>query len=270
MKIENLKSEGFEAAFRGMRNPLDSWDKSDSYFGFINESIIGDLHLEEVAEAWIDEVTKDKEQNLGVLQTLSNRYYDWLQKEGAYDWDDISDYSRVAYIGPKDMNLAQRLISAGPEHYKFLRQIQVSFDITAPFYWWKEFDTYKVGTTANSCSTMHTIHKKEFSYKDFETEFMISTGGETYETMDWLDKTIDLLNHYREKYLATKDKMYWYQLIKILPESYLQKRTITMNYAVLRNIIKQRKGHKLAEWRYFIDEMRNLPYAEELIFYGLD
>ena len=200
---------------------------------------------------------------------LLEKYEDWLQENGIYDYD-CGDYERFAYIGPNDMKLAQKLIKAGSEHCKFLRQINISFDLTLPFYVWKEFDTYKVGTTANSCSTMHTIHKKEFTLDDFETEFMLSTSGDTFETLDWLEKTIDLLNYYRQKYLDTKDKIYWYQLIKILPESYLQKRTITMNYAVLRNIIKQRQNHKLIEWHNFIDAMKDLPYAEELIFYGLN
>lgn len=272
MKIENLVTDGFEAAFRGMRNPLDSWNKSDSQFGFSNAGEIGEPRLEKVAEAWIEKITEDKseEEIEKIIDTLEDRIYNWLEEQGVYDWDNINDDVRFAYIGPNDMGLAQRLINAGPEHCKFLRQIQISFDITAPFYWWKEFDTYKVGTTANSCSTMHTIHKKPFTFGDFETEYMISSAGETFETMDWLNKTLDLLNYYRQKYLGTKDKMYWYQLIKILPESYLQKRTITMNYAVLRNIIKQRQGHKLNEWKIFIDAMKELPYAKELIFYGLE
>jgi hypothetical protein len=211
MKVEHLVASGFEAAFRGMRNPLDSWNKSDSTF--------------------------DKE--------------DFI-------------------IGQKDLELAQRLISAGPEHCKFLRQINVSFDLTLPLYTWKEFDTYQVGVTKNSCSTMHTIHKKEFSVDDFQHDHLLSTMGSSYEAIDWLEKTVELLNHYRLLYLAHKEKIYWYQLIQMLPSSYLQKRTVTMNYAVLRNIVKQRKNHKLDEWKQFINAIKELPYAEELIFYGLD
>ena len=272
MKVENLKVDGFEAAFRGLRNPLDSWAKSDSRFGIKDCEYIGDEDLEYVAEEWIKEILKDKEdeEKLQVGDALADRIYDWLQETGLCNYDAKNSCGTYAYIGPKDMALAQKLIKAGPEHCKFLRQINISFDLTLPFYTWKEFDTYKVGTTANSCSTMHTIHKKPFTFEDFETEYMISTGGYTFETMDWLDKTIDLLNYYRQKYLDTKDKMYWLQLIKILPESYLQKRTITMNYAVLRNIIRQRRNHKLQEWHNFINEMKELPYANELLFYGLN
>jgi hypothetical protein len=217
MEIKYLVADGFEAALRGMRNPLNSWAKSDS--GWAIES-------------------------------------------------DGKETKQVYSIGPNDLNLAQRLIAAGPEHSKFLRQINVSFDLTAPIYLWKEFDTYKVGTTANSTSTMHKIHSKPFEVDDFTHDQLISTMGESYEAIDWLENTINLLNKYRDLYNETKNKKYWYQLIQMLPSSYEQTRTITMNYAVLRNIINQRKNHKLNEWHYFIDKMKELPYAKELLFYN--
>lgn len=176
-------------------------------------------------------------------------------------------------LGAADLNLMRRLYKAGPEHRKYLRQIFISMDITAPLYFWKEFDTYKVGTVSNSCSTMHTIHKKKFELDDFSIEHV---SGDSLEVnykyvkywnkpIDALVDLIDILNACREKYLETKDKKWWWQLIQLLPSSYNQKRTITMNYENAITIIKQRTGHKLDEWSVLIEELKKLPHLEEII-----
>ncbi len=176
-------------------------------------------------------------------------------------------------LGAADLNLMRRLYKAGSEHRKYLRQIFVSMDITAPLYWFKEFDTYKIGTVSNSCSTMHTIHKKEFSLDDFSIEHVsddaldinCANGKYWNKPIDALVDLIDILNACREKYLETKDKKWWWQLIQLLPSSYNQKRTITMNYENAITIIKQRTGHKLDEWSVLIEELKKLPHLEEII-----
>lgn len=250
LKFEHTKVMNWEAAIRGMRNPLESWDKSDSRYDGIRYLSYADAQV----ECFIDE-------------------------EGR-------DYVRdAAVLGKNDLSLMKRLRNAGTDHRKFMRQIVVSVDITAPLYWWKEFDTYKVGTVANSCSTMHCIHKKPFDVSDFAHDWLIGFGepkdsftifekglynpeDKTYWTAsNLLMLTIRMLNFYRERYLETKDKLFWYQMIQLLPESYLQKRTITFNYEVLANIARSRRDHKLDEWRVeFMDWMQSLPYAEDLIF----
>jgi hypothetical protein len=201
IRFEKTDTAGWQAAFRGMRNPLNSWDKSDSYFTVDGEFV----------------------------------------------------------IGKKDIELAKKLAKAGSDHRKYLRQIFVSVDIIAPLYWWKEFDTYKVGTVANSCSTMHTIHKKEFELSDFSWECL------TEESLEFLEALIVVLNTNREKYNATKDKKYWGQIIQLLPTSYEQKRTITFNYEVLVNMYHARKNHKLEEWHTFSTWVENLPLSELII-----
>jgi hypothetical protein len=168
------------------------------------------------------------------------------------------------WIGENDLDLAQRLVRAGSDHRKFMRQIFVSMDITAPLYWWKEFDTYKVGTTANSCSTMHKIHAKEFTLDDFSHEHLFQ-DDEMQTNTDVLEFVIDALNFAREDYLKTKDKRYWWQLIQLLPSSFNQLRTVTMNYENLLNMYHARKNHKLDEWREFCKVIETLPYAKELI-----
>ena len=180
-------------------------------------------------------------------------------------------------IGENDIKLMKNLSKAGNDHGKFLRMINVTVDITAPLYWWKEFDTYKVGTVANSCSTMHKIHAKEFDFDDFSHDHMISTMGESFESVDWLEMTIDLLNKYRERYLETKVKpmkeeskraslmkQYWWQMIQILPASYNQKRTAQLNYQVLKSMYFARRNHKLDEWHDFCAWCENLPYFKEI------
>ena len=213
IKFENTEGMNFEGAFRGMRNPLNSWGKADSKF-FVK-----------CADCGADDCPLD-----------------------------------IPSIGPNDLNLAQRLIKAGPDHRKFLRQIFVSVDITAPLYWWKEFDTYKVATVSNSCSTMHKIHAKEFTKEDFSYEHL--TDG----AKDILCSLIHELNNYRKLYLGDKNKKWWWDMIQLLPSSYNQKRTITLNYETLRNIRGSRRNHKLDEWSIgFMEWIDSLPYAEELI-----
>lgn len=216
MKFENTEVWGFKHAVRGMRNPLESWEKSDSLFK--------------------------------------------------------SSIQCFSVLGENDLSLMQRLIKAGPEHRKFMRQIFVSVDITAPIYWWKEFDTYKVGTVANSTSTMHKlastpITKDCFEMDDFEDVYSYKALKEATLT-SWWNLTIEELESLRQKYHETKDKRYWKELIRLLPESWLQTRTVTMNYENILSMIHQRKGHKLTEWsKDFIEWAETLPYAEELLFY---
>ncbi len=185
----------------------------------------------------------------------------------------LSD-SNLPTIGSKDLDLMKRLVKAGSDHSKFMRFIIVTCDITAPFYWWKEYDTYKVGTVANSTSTMHKIHSQEFDDDDFSHEHLIGGGvalepgsyfefeNEMFTAGGALNVIIDALNHYRKKYLETKDKKYWWQMIQLLPTSYNQKRTVLLNYAVLRNMYHARKNHKLDEWRAFCKWVETLPYSE--------
>ena len=217
IKFENTNVVGWEDAIRGMRNPLNSWSKSDSKWECTDYS-------------------QEKKQ-------------------------DIYKYN----IGPNDYNLMKRLRNAGTDHRKFMRMITVYVDITAPLYWWKEFDTYKVGTVANSCSTMHKISAKEFILDDFSHEHLEWTDApeECYETGDILSLTIKMLNVNRHRYLETKNKKYWWQMIQLLPSSYNQKRTVMLNYEVLANIYKSRKNHKLDEWSIgFMKWIESLPYSE--------
>lgn len=220
LKIENTEVIGWEHAIRGMRNPKNSWEKSDS--------------------GWAPQ-------------------FDTEQGPVAGEF----------VIGPKDLDLMTRLRNAGTDHRKFMRMITVYVDITAPLYWWKEFDTYKVGTVANSCSTMHKIADKEFTFDDFSHEKLINSAcmGVQEQHIGWgpmqvLAATIECLNSYRELYLKTGDKKYWWQLIQLLPSSYNQKRTIMLNYEVLANIYKSRRNHKLDEWHTFCDWIETLPYSE--------
>ena len=207
LKTENFQTYGWESAIRGMRNPMNSWEKSDSIFnaGFGSDSFI---------------------------------------------------------CGENDLDLMKRLRKGGPDDRKYLRQIFVSVDITAPLYWWKEMDQYKVGTVTNSCSTMHKITSKEFEFEDFSCEHIDGY----YQ--DVMFSILDVLNLARNTYLTTKDKTYWWQMIQLLPSSYNQKRTWTANYEVLCNIYHARKNHKLDEWHTFCDAIVNLPYAKELIIGG--
>lgn len=235
IKIEETETYGWEAAIRGMRNPKNSWDKSDSAFG----------------------------RNLTIPYAQNNPSI-WFNKYGV-----------EMYIGDNDLDLMHRLCAAGSDHRKFMRMLTVSCDVTAPLYWWKEFDTYKVGTVANSCSTMHKIHAKEFTIDDFSHEHLIeesddfevgvwwgTDGVNRIEPKDILETIIESLNACREAYVKTKDKKYWWQMIQLLPSSYNQKRTVMMNYEVLTNIYNSRKNHKLDEWHDFCDWIKTLPYSD--------
>ena len=209
IKLERTEVMGWEHAIRGMRNPLESWAKSDSY-------------------------------------------EDW--------WEDPSPINPCDgvrfFVGPNDLSLMMRLRNAGSDERKFMRQIAVYVDITAPLYWWKEFDTYKVGTVANSCSTMHKIHSKEFVLDDFSHEHLIG------EAMRDLKHDIERLNVYRDRFNETKDKTWWWQMIQRLPSSYNQMRTVSLNYEVLTNMYHARKAHKLDEWRELCRWIEGLPYPQ--------
>ena len=229
LKIENTEVTGWEAAIRGMRNPMNSWEKSDSFCKPSTENCRGCNDYDKCA--YIFESTRKP-----------------------YRGD----------IGPNDLDLMTRLRNSGTDHRKFMRMITVYLDITAPLYWWKEFDTYKVGTVANSCSTMHKIAAKEFTLEDFSCEHLISNAQiyNGYVRTSVLECTIGALNEFRELYLETKNKAYWWQMIQLLPSSYNQKRTVMLNYEVLANIYKSRKDHKLDEWHTFCDWVESLPYSE--------
>ena len=212
IKVENIDVWGFEHAVRGMRNPMNSWDKSDSYFE-----------------------------------------------------DEIDVNSKAFSIGENDLDLMRRLYNAGSEHRKYLRQIFVSMDITAPLYWWKEFDTYKIGTTVDSCSTMHKIAAKRFELDDFSHEHL---KEDSYQI---LNNVCEILNDWRYIYLngsawcEKHDKEVWWQMIQLLPSSYNQKRTVTMNYENVVTMIRQRTGHKLDEWREFVEILKDLPYVKDIM-----
>lgn len=232
IKIENTEVFGWESAIRGMRNPMNSWDKSDSWYG---------CHCG-----------------------------DYGHKE-ADTCGDACRFDCEYCIGPNDLILMKKLVKAGSDHSKFMRMINVTLDITAPLYWWKEFDTYKVGTVRNSCSTMHKIAEKEFTLDDFSHEHLENCFQDSLgtlckaDTVTVLEAVIGCLNYMRERYLFTKDKKYWWQMIQLLPSSYNQRATVQLNYQVLRNMYHGRKNHKLDEWHDFCRWIENLPYAKELI-----
>lgn len=227
IKLENVvlaSPEQMEFIIQGMRNPMNSWGRSDSTF------------IEE------------------------GEYYDILGNSGPA----VGEENR-SELGPDDLSLMQRLSNAGTEHRKYLRMMPVYVRITAPLYWWKEFDTYKVGTVANSCSTMHKIAEKEFTLEDFSCEHLMDfeeKGKLRFSPLGTLQNTIDELNDCRDLYLKTKDKAYWWQLIQLLPSSYNQTRNVMLNYEVLANVYRQRKGHKLDEWREVCKWIETLPYSE--------
>ena len=219
LKIENFEVLGWEHAIRGMRNPMNSWEKSDSFL------------CREVEDSPCPE------------------YCSFRGKCPVYGTEDFF------VLGGNDYTLMKNLRNAGTDHRKFMRMITVYLDMTAPLYFWKEFDTYKVGTVANSCSTMHKIHAKEFTLEDFSCEKL-------YDPLGDLRPIVDRLNVYRERYLETKDKNDWWQMIQLLPTSYNQKRTVMLNYEVLANIYKSRRHHRLDEWHTLCDWISELPYSE--------
>lgn len=243
LKIEHSDVVGWEHAIRGMRNPMNSWEKSDSEF-----------------------ITAD-----GDRHDITGNSGPWYGEDG---WSEN-------LIGPNDQKLMTQLAKAGTDHRKFMRMITVYLDMTAPLYWWKEFDTYKVGTVANSCSTMHKIPAKEFDVNDFSHEHIEELDGDEYSmSYDWLLRTVDILNYYRKKYntaseklkrditnaerkhVLAQQKLFWWQMIQLLPSSYNQKRTVMLNYEVLANIYKSRRNHKLDEWHTLCDWIETLPYSE--------
>jgi hypothetical protein len=266
MKFEQTEVMNFEGAFRGMRNPLASWSRTDSSFGVACEHE-DDYYAQEVAYLWAEHELKDKEFESedaydDTRAELAEEYLEWLYKEGTRYMSSDHHY-HANFIGPNDMGLAKRLIAGGTEHRKFLRQIMVSVDITAPLYWWKEFDTYKVGTTANSTSTMHKLASTPITLDCFETDD-ITWFTDVDERLN-PDAIITYCEALRQKYNETKDKRYWKELVRWLPNGWLQTRTVTMNYENLRSMYHQREHHKLTEWHSFCDWVKSLPYAQELI-----
>ena len=248
LKIENVvvpSPEQWKSVIMGARNPMNSWDRSDSEYDV----------------DWTDDSV-------------------WPHKNGN---DNV-------VIGPNDLNLLIKLRNAGTDHRKFMRMLPVHMDVIAPFYWWKEFSTYKVGTVANSCSTMHKIAAKEFTLEDFSTEHLfgdedmlkwderidiakdhalaaVNVDGNWcyFSPKGYIQMTCNMLNRFRQLYLETKDKKYWWQMIQLLPSSYNQKRTVMLNYEVLANIYKSRRNHKLDEWHTFCDWIEELPYSELIV-----
>lgn len=246
LKIENAEVVGWEHAIRGMRNPMNSWEKSDSRIVDCD----GECSSCDAYELVLDDYC-----TLPLGENI--------------------------VIGPNDQKLMTQLAKAGTDHRKFMRMITVYLDITAPLYWWKEFDTYKVGTVANSCSTMHKITAKEFNVNDFSHEHIEELDGDEYSmSYDWLLRTVDILNYYRKKYntaseklkrditnaerkhVLAQQKLFWWQMIQLLPSSYNQKRTVMLNYEVLANIYKSRRNHKLDEWHTLCDWIETQPYSE--------
>ena len=227
LKIENFEVTGWEAAIRGMRNPKNSWERSDSFIPCYQKT-----KCHECAD----------------------------NQKCAYYFEDVGlPYKKDDFIGTNDLDLMTRLRNAGTDHRKFMRMIAVYLDITAPLYWWKEFDTYKVGTVANSCSTMHKIADKEFTLEDFSCEHLENSW------LAHLKETIRLLNEARDAYNwcnTDAKKEWWWQMIQLLPSSYNQKRTVMLNYEVLANMYKSRRNHKLDEWHTFCDWIEKLPYSE--------
>lgn len=265
MKFENIRVFNFEGALHGMRNPKESHHLSDSEFG-IDEMCNNESDWD-VAEDWALFMGIDPTDNYDDFDRIKEKASEWLISNGVLK-EGAGDSFEYAYIGPKDMKLIQTLVKGGSEHRKFLRQIMLTIDITAPLYWWKEFDTYKVGTTANSTSTMHKITSKPITLDCFEIDDYVNIGWPN-EHNDFIKRElIPYLEHLRLKYLETKDKKYWKELIRWLPESWLQTRTVTMNYENVLNIIHQRENHKLTEWHSFIDTLKKLPYTNEVILYN--
>lgn len=275
MKFEETTVMNFDGAFRGLRNPMNSWAKSDSAFA------MGDLYsvdeaVYKVATAWTQKNFPNLKEDDEEYIKEEDKFYTWLLQNGPLAYDPITTDGQYFFIGPNDMDLAQRMIAAGSPNDKFIRQIFVSVDITAPLYWWKEFDTYKVGTVANSTSTMHKlaafpITKECFEMDDFNKDMMMYEEHPLNPDIlmsDFWDMFINHLEHLRQKYNETKDIRYWKELVRILPNGWLQTRTVTMNYANLRGMYHWRRDHKLTEWHQFCDWIKTLPYANELILYA--
>ena len=278
MNFEYTTVMNFKNAMRGMRNALASWDRADSICGYLPDDRF-DSDLITVATAWAEKTEHYNELSSKEQQNLISHYASWLINEcnaGTLDYDENNEVSSYAYIGPNDMKLMQTLIKAGGSHRKFLRQIFVSVDISAGLYFWKEFDTYKVGTVANSTSTMHKLASTPITLDCFDTDI----GEEDFSSDDYdtIMRIIGFLEELRKRYNDTKDKKYWRELIQFLPESWIQKRTVTLSYENIYAMIRDRHNHKLHEWSgkddiiaaNFIDWAHRLPYAEQLLFIGLE
>lgn len=230
IEITNIEISGWQAAIRGMRNPFNSWDKSDSHICYGGSNFT----------------------DCRTSATVCPRFKDKLDVNGDWNGDFFC-------IGENDVKLMTTLANAGNDHGKFMRMITVTMDINAPLYWWKEMDQYKVGTVTDSCSTMHTIASKEFTLDDFSHDKL------TEGNIKVLEAYIGILNAQRGFYNATKEKVFWLQMIQLLPSSYNQLRTVQLNYQVLKNIYHARKDHRLDEWHRFCDVIAQMPYAKELI-----
>lgn len=279
MDFKNTHVYNFQGSFYGMRNPKNSWDKSDSYFNITDDYDEGVL---DVADAWVYQNYPELNGHEDTKEffDLEDKCCNWLLTEGILKESKDYQYRDNAFIGPNDMKLAQTLIKAGPEHRKFLRQIFVSVDITAPLYWWKQMDQYKIGTVTDSTSTMHKLTSKPITLESFETDdfnpeiVYYEVPGAQNDIGMLSDFMIEQLEFLRQKYIETKDKRYWKELVRWLPESWLQTRTWSANYEVIRIIVHQRKDHKLNEWSgrddsskdNFIQWAKSLPYASYLIF----
>lgn len=284
MKFEHSWTGNWANAFRGLRHPMESYAKSDSKFGIASVDFVNDEYDKFIIKSFPDYDKLSKEEQMKIFN-----FYDANHEIQYYPLYEEYEY---AFVGPNDLDLAKRMIKAGTPNDKFLRQIFVSVDITAPLYWWKEMDTYKVATVANSTSTMHKLASTPitldcFEIDDYNPDLVFEEGkddsgdypyfygcsiGDCVGTKEievhYSETLIGMLESLRRKYLETKDKRYWKELIRWLPEGWLQTRTWTANYSTLRNIIRWRTGHKLTEWESFIKWCRTLPYADSLLFYN--
>lgn len=289
IKIENGDIYGWEAAIRGARNPMNSWEKSDSAFfcgiNFLSNIVFRDINgkIKDFND-WLPPGEEPSKKEFRKWIEWNKKYHQWKEApfpkpvqcaDGELKFGDI-------LIGPNDYKLLKNLCKGGSEESKWRRFVHVSMDITAPLYWWKEFETYKVGTACNSCSTMHKIQAKEFTMEDFSDEHLLPDGSPNeiptiavglgderldtemyrFSPSNMLDLTIAMLNRARDMFLETKDKKYWWQMIQLLPTSYNQRRTIDLNYEVLAKQYRERKNHKLDEWREYCEFIKSLPYSE--------
>ena len=267
IKLENKRVFNFEGAFRGLRNPMDSWHLSDSVFGI--------LEYDEAIE--MTSMVAHRYEESEKIPIPYDEAYEFLWDNGVsnavFNCSSDMNYSTAAILGPNDLNLAQRMIGGGTPESKFLRQIFVSMDITAPLYFWKEYDTYKVATVSNSCSTMHKIDAYEITEEDYsfdpEPDLKLTDLplDDYIRTLDIKKRAVNDVEWLRKKYKETGDKRYWRLLIQVNPDGWLQKRTWTGNYQNLREMCFWRPNHKLIEWREFCKEILKLPYGKELISY---
>lgn len=270
IKVENINVFNFKGALRGLRNPLNSWALSDSDFGIANLNWgLEDSSFDEVFDKYLEKF------NISDTET-EEKIENWLIDNGLSKYLGYNDYSEhcgeYAFIGPNDLNLMERMTLAGTDESKFLRQIFISMDITAPLSFWKEFDTYKIGTVANSCSTMHTLDKKPITKDMFSFDCPESWPNEYWDD-EWPsdlktslpDETIETLEWLRQRYKETKNKVYWRYLIDLLPDGFMQKRTVTLNYQVARAMYFARRYHKKMEWRDLCKIFADLPYAQNTI-----